>query len=159
MNVDPDAAARVVHVLGVVVWIGGVAFMTAVVLPSLKRLDPERRALMLEAVEGRFAWIARVMVLFVGASGFYMVWSLDLWDRFQHLSGWWMDAMIAVWLVFAALLFVLEPLVLHRRFLERIRREPDRALVTMQRFHWLLLAASLITIAGATAGAHGYTLF
>jgi hypothetical protein len=29
----------------------------------------------------------------------------------------------------------------------------------MQRFHWILLTASLITIFGAVAGAHGYAFF
>jgi hypothetical protein len=29
----------------------------------------------------------------------------------------------------------------------------------MQRFHWIVFIASLITILGAVAGAHGYAFF
>lgn len=159
MSLDPNAVARVLHVLGVVVWIGGVAFVTAIILPSLKSVDLERRVILFETIERRFTWIARTMVLLVGASGFYMVSSLGLWDRFRQLSYWWMDAMVAVFVIFALILFVLEPLILHDRFVQKMKENPEAAIAKMQRLHWVLLVLSLITIAGAVAGAHGYSLF
>ena len=45
-----------------------------------------------EAVERRFAWQARILTFLVGASGFYMVARLDLWDRFEAIGYWWMHA-------------------------------------------------------------------
>ena len=39
---------------------------------------------------------------------------LDLWSRFHSAAYWWMHAMIAVWLFFTMMLFIAEPLVLHR---------------------------------------------
>jgi len=36
-----------------------------------------------ERIEGRFAWQARAWTLLVGATGFYLSWMLDLWDRFR----------------------------------------------------------------------------
>jgi uncharacterized membrane protein len=34
---DPATVARVLHVLGVVLWIGGLAFVTTILLPSVRR--------------------------------------------------------------------------------------------------------------------------
>ena len=61
--------------------------------------------------------------------------------------------MVAVWTAFALMLFVLEPLVLHR-VLDDSRR-PDLAFRRVVFLHWMLLGAGLLAAAGAVAGAHG----
>lgn len=156
---DGLALARVLHVLGIVVWIGGVAIITAIVLPLARaQADPQAGVKLFESVERRFAWIARAMVLIVGGSGLYMIWAYDLWQRFADARFWWMHAMVAVWAIFAAMLFVAEPLA-HRRMAEKLARAPGPVLRRMMIVHWLLLIASAVTIAGAVAGAHGYRLF
>jgi uncharacterized membrane protein len=153
----PDlVAARVLHILGVVLWIGGVAFVTLVMLPAAARSpDPARGVEAFEALEGRFALQARLWTLLTGLSGFYIAWRLGLWPRFAQPQFWWMHAMVVVWLVFTVVLFVLEPLFLHRWFSKRARRDPAGALRLMRRLHRVLLIASLITLAGAMAGSHG----
>ena len=46
-------SARILHVIGVVLWIGGVAFIAAVVLPVLRRMpDSEQGLALFAAVEG-----------------------------------------------------------------------------------------------------------
>ena len=148
---------RVVHVLGVVIWIGGVGFVTAVLIPAMLTFDdPIRRAEIFEQLENRFAMIARATTLLVGASGLFMVAQYDLWVRFASMKYWWMHAMTLVWLIFSVMLFVAEPLFLHRKFSEQLRRHPERTLTRIQRAHWLLFVLSLIAVAGAVAGAHGY---
>ncbi|VFU09414.1 hypothetical protein [Methylocella tundrae] len=153
-------AARAIHVLAVVIWIGGVALITLSVLPAARRgdLGPNRIAAF-EAIERRFSGHARIAVLLVGLSGLYMLYRLDIWARFRLAEFWWMHAMVFVWLVFAILLFIAEPLILHRRFHEWGRRDPDGALAALQRGHWVLLALSLVTIFGAVAGSQGWSLF
>src|SRR5512139_3210248 len=104
---DPAIVARALPVLGVVLWIGGVAFVTTVLLPAVRRLkSPEERVAFFEAVEGRFAWQARGTTLLVGATGFGLVHAWDLWHRFTSAAYWWMHAMVAVWLLFTIMLFV-----------------------------------------------------
>ena len=39
-----------------------------------------------------------------------MAWRGDLWGRFGEARFWWMHAMVGLWLVFALMLFVIEPL-------------------------------------------------
>ena len=81
---DDFLLARVVHVLGVVLWIGGVAFVTTVLLPGMKKVaTPAERVIMFERMESRFAWQARLTTLLTGASGFYMLYILDAWERFR----------------------------------------------------------------------------
>ncbi len=155
--IDPTVIARALHVFGVVLWIGGVAFVTSVLLPSVRMLKtPEERVQFFEAIEGRFAWQARVTTLLTGATGFYIVETWDLWSRFAQPSYWWMHAMVAVWVLFTVMLFVAEPLFLHRWFLERARRDPEGTFRRIERMHWLLLTVSLLTVLGAVAGSHGF---
>lgn len=157
---DILAVARVLHVLAVVVWIGGVAMVTTVILPAMtSSVSPSERLTTFEMLERRFAWIARIMTLITGLSGLYMLWKLDLWARFSDASFWWMHAMVCVWAIFSFVLFIAEPLFLHRVFVARVQRDPEGSFRRMQIFHWLLLLISLATIAGAVAGAHGYKFF
>jgi uncharacterized membrane protein len=150
--------ARVLHVVGVVLWIGGVAFVTAVLLPAVKRVrEPAERVEFFERVEAGFARQARVTTLLTGLSGFYLVHRLDAWGRFADAHYWWMHAMVLVWGVFTLMLFVLEPLWLHRWFQARAQRDPEGTFSIIARMHWVLLAVSVITIAGAAAGSHGWS--
>ena len=63
--------------------------------------------------------------------------------------------MLAIWLIFTMMLFVLEPLVVHKLFERWSRANPEGTLAMIQRLHWVLLSTSLITVAGAVAGVHG----
>jgi uncharacterized membrane protein len=153
---DVLAIARALHVLGVVVWIGGVGMVTAAILPAARAFRSSDMSVeMFEAVERRFIWIARAMTLIVGLSGFYMLWALNLWDRFAYASFWWMHAMVAVWVLFTIMLFIVEPFFLHDKFVERARADPAGTFARMQRFHWILFVVSLVAIFGAVAGVHG----
>ncbi|WP_454884336.1 hypothetical protein [Sphingomonas oryzagri] len=151
--------ARAVHVLAVVVWIGGVSMATTIALPAVRRgeLGPDRLAAF-HAFERRFVWQARTMVLLVGATGIYMVGQLDLWGRFEDASFWWMHAMVGLWLLFAFVLFIAEPLIVHRRFQRWASRDPSAAFTALHRAHVVLLALSLVTVFGAVAGSHGWSI-
>jgi uncharacterized membrane protein len=154
--INEFALARALHVLGVVLWIGGVAMVTTVLLPATRaRVRAEERVQFFEGIESRFAAQARWTTLLVGATGFWLAWRLDMWARFGELRFWWMHAMVAVWAIFTLMLFVLEPLVLHRWLNARTRRDPGGTFALVKRLHWVLLALSLLTVLGAVAGAHG----
>jgi hypothetical protein len=93
------AIARALHVLAVVIWIGGVAMVTTIILPMVLRArTPREGQTLLEGVERRFIWQARIATLVVAASGFYIVDRLQLWDRFRSIEFWWMHAMVLLWL-------------------------------------------------------------
>lgn len=157
---DDVIAARALHVLAVVIWIGGVSMATTVALPAVRRGDlGQDRLQAFQAIERRFAWQARTAIVLVGLTGFYMTWRLDLWDRFRNADFWWMHAMVCVWLLFAFVLFVAEPFILHRHFSKWARAEPGAAFAWLERAHWVLLVLSIVTIIGAVAGSQGWTIF
>jgi uncharacterized membrane protein len=151
------AVAVALHVLAIVLWIGGAGFATLALLPALRRLpDPAKRIAMFEAMESRFAPVARAAILLAGATGLYMAFRLNIWSWFISLRTWWMGAMLVVWIIFAVLLFVLEPFFLHHRFIAHAKSAPDAAFRKAERLHWMLLIISLVTILGAAAGTHGF---
>jgi uncharacterized membrane protein len=148
--------ARTIHVLGLVHWIGGVAFVTTIVLPSARRASTAKEALaVFNAFERRFAPQARISILVVGITGVYMLSKLHIWSQLQSVSFWWLDLMIVVWLVFSLMVYVLEPLGIDHFFAEFARRDKDRAFAIMTGLHALALAAAILAIAAGVLGAHG----
>jgi uncharacterized membrane protein len=153
---DDLALARAVHVLALVHWIGGVAAVTTIVLPRARRMLDAREAMRaFEDFEGRFAVQARVSVALAGLSGLYMVARLDAWQLFHHAAFWWLQLMVAVWLVFALMIYVLEPLAIHRLFHDRALRDKDRAFAWAIWLHAIALAVSMLAIGAGVLGAHG----
>lgn len=151
------ALVRVLHVLGVVLWIGDVAMVTTVLLPAVRAMrSPEDRVAFFEQIEHRFAWQARLTTLLTGLSDFYLIERLDAWSRFAAAGFWWLHAMVFVWALFTLMLFVLEPLMLRRLFHRFGLSHPERTFALIQRMHWVLLVLSLVTVAGAVAGSHGW---
>lgn len=149
--------ARVLHVLAVVLWIGGVSMVTTVIIPAVKKMkSKEEQIETFEKIEGRFALQAKITTLITGISGFYMVYVLDAWKRFLEPRYWWFHTMVIVWVLFTVVLYVLEPLILHKLFKKYATENPEKAFNIMHKAHWVLLLLSLITIAGAVAGSHGF---
>jgi uncharacterized membrane protein len=157
---DDVTFSLALHVLSVVLWIGGVAMVTTVLLPMVQRFkSAQERIDFFFTIERRFAWQARATTFLVGGTGFYMAYRLNLWSAFLTLDGWWLDAMVLVWLLFTLMLFAAEPLFLDRWLQARAQRAPDSTFMLLQRLHWVLLMLSLITIFGAVAGSHGVSIF
>ncbi len=151
--------ARVIHIIAIVIWIGGVAMVTSVILPAVRKFKSDDEQIsFFEMVEGRFAKQAKVTTVLSVLSGLYMLYDTDGWMRYLDPSQWWLWAMTFIWLVFTIVLFVLEPLILHRWFLEKAKSDPDKTFRIVQRFHWVLLTLSMITIFGAVAGSHGWLI-
>lgn len=149
--------ARVIHVIAVILWIGGVAMVTTVIIPAVKKLkSKDDQVKTFEQIEGRFAKQAKITTLLTGLSGFYMLYVLDAWERYLDYRFWWIHTMTLVWVLFTVILYVLEPLVLHKLFKEYADKNPSKTFSFIHKAHWFLLLLSLLTIAGAVAGSHGW---
>jgi uncharacterized membrane protein len=156
MTIDDVALARAIHVLALVHWFGGVFAVTTIVLPRARQLpDANDAVAAFEAFEQRFARQARISILLVGLSGLYMLTKMNAWDRFQYLSFWWMHLMVGVWMIFAFMIYVLEPILIHREFHRFARHEKDRAFALAIRLHAVALAVSTTAILAGIIGAHG----
>jgi uncharacterized membrane protein len=153
---DDVTIARAIHVLAAIHWMGGVAFVTAVILPSAADIaEPAHRLAFFESVERRFSAQVKVSIPLAGLSGIYMAERLDVWRRFIEPEGWWLAAMVLLWLLFMAMLFIVEPFLLRDRFHRRATADPDGTFRLMRRAHWILLLAGAVVAASGVLGAHG----
>lgn len=147
--------AIALHLLGVVWWLGGLAFVTLVFLPTLRADSTHDPHALLDAIERRFAPQARIALVLVGLSGAYLLWITGLWHLLARPASWWLHAMICYWFAFALLLFVIEPLgLLQRRVLAA--HDPARGWQRFHALHAVLLGLGIVVVAAAAAGSHGY---
>lgn len=138
-----------VHVLSIVWWIGGVAIVTAVLLPIFNRLPAPDRIQRIKQFEHRFANQARIAVVLAGITGFWMLGITGGLARLQFAYGWWIDLMVLVWVLFVIMLFVAEPLKLPAKI--GVIQNPRKFLV----LHAVLLVLALAAIFCGVVGARG----
>jgi uncharacterized membrane protein len=154
---DDAAVARAIHELSVVLWIGGIGFITTVLMPVIRHTrPPQERLATFQPIGNVFAWQARLSVALAGISGFYLTYRLDLWDHFGFGRFWWMDAMLGLWLFFLVKLSNVEILFGYRRSATAALEDHDgRTFAKIQRFHEILFILSLIVVFASAGGAHG----
>jgi len=152
---------HIIHLVTVILWIGGLAFITMFVLPMIIRMqNPLEKVLFFQGIEHRFAPRAKIYNAIVGITGFVMLY-LTGWYRllFTH-KGIPLLFMLIIWIFWFIMLFGLEPVII-RRMLDRMAKsgeamEIETIFARMNRMHWLLLMISLAaSIAGIIFG-HGY---
>jgi uncharacterized membrane protein len=155
MTINDYALWRGLHVLSVVLWIGGVAFVTTILIPPLRRNGNDYA--LFEKLEHRFGLQAKFSTQIAMISGFAMLHLSNGWSRLSDT--WWLWAMIATWAIFTLMLFVLEPWLIHRWLKQKAQVDPAGTMALLQRLHYGLLTLSLITVAGGVIGAHGGAWF
>jgi uncharacterized membrane protein len=156
MTIDDIALARAIHVLAIVHWIGGVAVVTTIVLPRAKRIaNPSAAIAAFDAFERPFAFQARISILLAGLSGAYMLTRMQAWRLLFSGSFWWLHLMIAVWLLFAIMIYILEPLAIHRLFHEAVLRDKDAAFRAAILLHAAALAVAAAAIVAGVLGSAG----
>jgi hypothetical protein len=133
--------ALVIHVVSIIIWIGGVAFVTMITFPMIQRVDKSlEQVLMFQGVEHRFSKIAKVMVILAGLSGLYLIYEKGL------SPGVWI--MIFIWAFYASLLFGLEKIIFKKLFTPPSGEQLDTKKVfnMLQGFHWFILTLSFLAI-------------
>ncbi len=140
--------ALTVHIISVVVWIGGVSFVTMITFPMILRVDKSlEQVMMFQGVEHRFGKIAKVMVVLAGLSGLYLIYEKGL------SPGVWI--MIAVWSFYASLLFGLEKMIFKKLFSKPDQQaDMKKVFNLLQTFHWVVLGLSFLAIAAGIYAGH-----
>ena len=137
--------ARWLHVMGVVVWVGGMFFAHMALRPAVQSLAPPERLTLLAATLSRFvAWVA-VAVVAILASGFAMLVMLDSVRLYVH-------AMTAVGLAMVAIYAYLVAVPLRVLRGGVAAKDWPRAGAAMQRIRQLVavnLVLGLVVIAVA----------
>jgi len=133
------------HVLSVVIWIGGVAFVTAIVLPVLTRMeDSMAKVSFFVAFEKRFQFLAKIFVILAGASGILMFWNRGAFASLTGEEAALLGYKFLVWLTFAILLFGGEKRLMGALVSQKMT--PEKAFRRLSLFHWFVLILSLMAI-------------
>lgn len=140
--------ALTIHVLSIVIWIGGVAFVTLVTFPMILRMEKSLEMVMVfQGVEHRFGKIAKAMVIVAGLSGLYLLYVKGF------SAGVWI--MIVLWVVYASLLFGLEKMIFKKLFSKPGAQADMKTIFNaLQIFHWIVLGLSLLAIAAGIYAGH-----
>jgi uncharacterized membrane protein len=120
------AILKALHVLAIVVWVGGMVFAHFFLRPALARLEPPVRLRLMHEVLGRFFRVVLVASLLTLASG---VWMLGRVARQVVQSGGNFQMPLA-WTVMAVLGVAMVAIFLHIRF--ALYRRLDRAVAAEQ---------------------------
>ena len=120
------AILKTLHVLAIVVWVGGMVFAHFFLRPAVARLEPPVRLRLMHEVLGRFFRVVLVASLLTLASG---VWMLGRVARQVVQSGGSFQMPLA-WTVMAVLGVAMVAIFLHIRF--ALYRRLDRAVAAEQ---------------------------
>lgn len=151
---------HIIHLLTVILWIGGLAFVTFIVLPmAIKTPDPLQKVLMFQRVEHRFAGLARIYNVITGISGFIMMFMMG-WQRLLFTrAGIPLTVMTLIWVFWFVMLWGLEPLVI-KKMLQRMMQQGEKMAIEtvfarMNRLHYGMVFISMVASIGGVLVAHG----
>ncbi len=134
------------HVATVVLWIGGVAFVTIIIFPLIGRMNSSFEAVMLfQGVEHRFARHAKIYVALTGITGFLLLYANRLQSIIFTKHG------LGLTLMFIAWLFYLLVLIFEKRIFKKLFGAPDkfdtkRVFAILSIFHWIVLGLSMLAV-------------
>ena len=155
---------HIIHVLTVILWIGGLGFVTMMVFPVIFATpDALQKVLTFQRIEHRFAKVARAYNLVTGATGFAMVFQMGWHTVYLTKAGLPLLVMTIIWVFWFVMLFGLEPIII-RKMLERMAKEREKMDIDgvfrrMHRVHWVFLIVSLVAAASGAIFAHGPIFF
>lgn len=145
----------IIHVIGVIIWIGGVAFVTTVIFPMMYRTEGSlEKALLFQRVEHRFAGMVRWLIVIVGATGFWILYDRYGFAILSQTRGVGIVIMIAAWALYTTILLS-ERKIFGRIFADPEKIDMDRALRSINAMHWALLTLSFSAVAAGVWFAHG----
>ncbi len=136
------------HVAVVVLWIGGVGFVTIIIFPLIGRMSSSFEAVMLfQGVEHRFARHARIYVALTGITGFLLLYATRLQYLLFTFKG------LGITLMFVAWLFYLLVLIFEKRIFKKLfgaregkEFEAKKVFAILGVFHWFVLGLSMLAV-------------
>lgn len=145
----------IIHIMGVIIWIGGVTFVTTVVFPMMYRTEGSlEKALLFQRVEHRFAGIVRWVIAIVGLTGFWMLYLKYGFGILSEGRGIGILIMIFAWGLYTTVLLT-ERKIFGKIFANPEKIDMDRALRMINGMHWFLLGTSFSAVGTGVWFAHG----
>lgn len=144
-----------IHVLGVILWIGGVAFVTLIVFPIVIRMeDSIEKVLFFQGIEHRFAKVAKVCVVIVGLTGLWLLHATGEWRLLFKFYGIGPTLMVIVW-AFYFLILLFESKLFKAIFSGKAQHDTAKIFYRLTVFHWVVLGLSLLAVVVGVWAGHG----
>jgi len=147
------------HVTTIVLWIGGVAFVTIIIFPMLLGMeDSFEKVLMFQRVENKFARHARYYAGIAGITGGIL---LSITGQYKELftrNTVGVSFMLLVWL-FYALVLIFEKTVFGVLFSDPKKLDASKIFFRLNVFHWAILGLSLAAVFIGVWSGHGGIFF
>jgi uncharacterized membrane protein len=146
----------IIHVICVIIWIGGVAFVTLVIFPMMYQTEGSlEKALMFQRVEHKFAGMVRWLIGIVGITGFWLLSEKYGFSILAQGRAIGIDIMIFAWALYTTTLLS-EKKIFSKIFADPEKVDMDKALKMINGMHWFLLFISFSAVAGGVWFGHGF---
>ncbi len=148
-----EGILRIIHVILVVLWIGGVSFVTIIIFPMLMRMeDSFEKVRFFQAVENRFAKLARLYVVLTGLTGAIILTLQERWSVIFKSFG--ITMMLVAWLLYA-LILIFEKNLFKVIFRDPLSMDTKKVFSRLNIFHWFILILSFLAIGAGVYEGHG----
>lgn len=142
------AILLILHIICVIVWIGGVTFVTTVIFPVMYMTEGSlEKALMFQRVEHRFSGMVKWLIAIVGITGFWMLSAKYGFGILAQTRGIGIAMMIFAWALYTTVLLS-ERKIFGRIFADPEKIDMDHALRLINVMHWSLVMISYSAVAG-----------
>lgn len=144
-----------IHVTIVVLWIGGVAFVTIIIFPMLLKMEESlEKVLMFQRVESVFAKQARYYAWIAGPTGFLLLWLKDLHKYLFTKYTVGVSIMLVVW-IFYTLVLTFEKKIFGILFSDPKKYDAEKIFARLARGHWIIMGVSLAAVFFGVLFGHG----
>ncbi len=144
----------IIHVIGVIIWIGGVTFVTTVIFPMMYKTEGSlEKALLFQRVEHRFSAMVKWLLTIVGLTGFILLSAKYSFALLSTREGFGVLIMLSAWSFYAVIL------LFERKIFAKIFSAPEkinmnRALKLINGMHWVILSLSFLAVAAGVWFGH-----
>ncbi len=144
-----------IHVITIILWIGGVAFVTINIFPILMRMeDSLEKVRYFQAVENRFARQARLYALVAGITGAIILFLENGWSGVLSRRGTGILLMLFAWLLYV-LILTFEKGIFKVLFKEAQSEDVSKIFFKLNIFHWFILTVSFLAVFAGVYLGHG----
>lgn len=134
------------HVVTIVLWIGGVAFVTIIIFPMLLRMeDSLEKVLLFQRVENKFARQARSYAWMAGITGGILLYLTGQYSILFTLNGLGVTIMLLVWLIYTFIL-TFEKRIFKVLFSQPEKLDTSKVFRRLNLFHWFIMGLSLLAV-------------
>ncbi|KJR41060.1 hypothetical protein MCHI_003070 [Candidatus Magnetoovum chiemensis] len=144
-----------IHVISVLIWIGGVVFVTIIVFPMIQRMEESMEKVMFfQGVEHRFGKIAKLCVAIAGITGFALLHLMKMEAVLFTKQGIAVALMLFLWTLYL-LILIFEGRLFKILFQGKAQHNTSEIFKTLAIFHWFIMGISLFAVFLGVYKGHG----